>query len=289
MSKAIPIEDLEASIEQFYERYSAKKVAVAAFMVGVFTIGFSYVAYALTSMAIVAILTSGVVGFLSVNLTMIFVVPPKKKLEESRELICAAIREPSRIKEIDRKGVKLADKSGIVHSLNGPELEVWTNKVVPYFMQTQSTGQPVTKEKTERKFTASERKYIEERRREVLEIEKKIDEERKAMDKERREMDARIAELRELEKLANEKLAKADKVDIEKFEKANAEREAEFKKREAEIAALQEKLEREAKDLEERSQYVANVEDSLVDRLNQLSTREAGIEQGEINAGLRKD
>lgn len=205
MSQSDPIAELETSIKHYYERYSAKKVALAAFLVGVFSIGFTYVAFALTGMPFVAIVVFGIAGFMSVNLTMIFVVPPSKKLAESRELVCAAIREPSRIKEIDRKGVKLADKQGQVHTLNGPEIEVWKNKVVPYFMQTQSAGQPVAKAKAERKFTVSERKYIEERRREVLEIEKKIEEERKKLERERQEIEKRSNELRKMETAAAKK------------------------------------------------------------------------------------
>jgi hypothetical protein len=218
MSQPIPIEDLEASIKHFYERYSAKKVALAAFLVGVFSIGFTYVAYALTGLVLVAIITFGIVGFLSVNLTMIFVVPPSKKLAESRELICSAIREPSRIKEIDKTGVKLADKEGEVRALNGAELEVWKTKVVPYFMQTQSTGQPVEKAKTQRKYTASERKYIEDRRREVKEIEKKIEVERRDLERERKEIEKRSAELRNLETATAKKkieLASEDDVEME--------------------------------------------------------------------------
>lgn len=41
--------------------------------------------------------------------------------------------------------------------------------------------------------------------------------------------------------------------------------------------------------LEERSQYVGEVENSLIDRLNQMSEREAHVEQSEINARLRMD
>lgn len=203
MARENSIEELEASIQQFYERYSAKKLALAAFMVGVFTFGFTYVAFALTGMTLVAIVIFGIVGFFSVNLTMVFVVPPSKKMAESRELICSALREPSRIKEIDTKGVKLTDEAGTVRTLSGPELEVWTSKIVPYFMQTQSTGQSVTQVKADRTFTTSERKYIEDRRREVLEIEKKIDEARKELKEERKEIEKRRSELLKMEKNSN--------------------------------------------------------------------------------------
>lgn len=289
MTRQAAIAELDESIARYYERYSAKKIALAAFLVGVFSIGLSYLAFSLTHMLPVVIISLGVVGFLSVNLTMIFVVPPSRKLNESRDLICTAIREPARIKAFDIKGVKLADKEGKVHTLSGVDLMIWRTMVVPFFVQSQAAGAQSTEVKSERKLTASERKYIEERGREVLEVEKKIEEERKQLEKERREMETRSAELRDLEKTASEKLAKAESVNLEAIEKANAEREAAFKKREKELEARCAEMEKEAKDFEERSQYVTNVEDSLVERLNDLSSREASIEQGEVNAGLRPD
>ena len=39
MSAELPIKELEAGIEQFYECFSAKKVALAAFVVGVLPSG----------------------------------------------------------------------------------------------------------------------------------------------------------------------------------------------------------------------------------------------------------
>jgi glutamyl/glutaminyl-tRNA synthetase len=63
-----------------------------------------------------------------------------------------------------------------------------------------------------------------------------------------------------------------------------------------ESESLQASLERRAaelemagKELEERSRYVDSVEDSLVERLGQLTEREAFLEQGEINQGIRSD
>ena len=44
-------------------------------------------------------------------------------------------------------------------------------------------------------------------------------------------------------------------------------------------------LEEAAQDLERRSRYVSEVEDSLVDRLNEICEREALIEQIEVDSG----
>lgn len=48
-------------------------------------------------------------------------------------------------------------------------------------------------------------------------------------------------------------------------------------------------LEAAARELDERSRYVDEAEESLVQRLGQLTEREAHLQQGEINAGLRRD
>ncbi len=63
---------------------------------------------------------------------------------------------------------------------------------------------------------------------------------------------------------------------------AFADREKALEKRMREMEAL-------AADLESRSNYVKQAEDSLIERLNQLTEREASVEQSEVEAGLRKD
>lgn len=59
--------------------------------------------------------------------------------------------------------------------------------------------------------------------------------------------------------------------------------------REQALAEQMRKLKEATDDLETRTQYVNEVEDSLVDRLNAISEREAFVEQGEVNAGIRED
>ena len=59
--------------------------------------------------------------------------------------------------------------------------------------------------------------------------------------------------------------------------------------REKELEAQFLKLKEATSELDARSQYVQEVEDSLVDRLNTMSEREAFIEQGEVDAGIRAD
>ena len=57
--------------------------------------------------------------------------------------------------------------------------------------------------------------------------------------------------------------------------------------REQALESELQKLQAATKELESRSQYVQEVEDSLIDRLNSMSEREAFIEQGEVVAGVR--
>lgn len=60
----------------------------------------------------------------------------------------------------------------------------------------------------------------------------------------------------------------------------------------SEIQALEQRikeLEFQSSDLDNRSKYVVEAENSLIERLNELTVREASLEQKEINAGLRQD
>lgn len=199
MAEASSTKQMEKSIERYFERYSTKRIALAAFVVGVLTIGLTYVSYAMTAHMLIATLVFAVVGFLSVNLSMIFIVPPSEKLEKSRELIFMALRDSSRIKASDGKKVKIVDKVGTIHSLKGVDLAVWNSHVLPHLMQQQGDGSSGVKLNTDRKLTVSERKYIEGLHREVKTIEKKIAKERRALDALRWEVDEKIEKLRGLD------------------------------------------------------------------------------------------
>lgn len=65
--------------------------------------------------------------------------------------------------------------------------------------------------------------------------------------------------------------------------------EASLRARELELEAQLSQLETATMELETRSQYVQDVEESLIERMNTMSEREACLEQGEVNAGLRED
>lgn len=68
-----------------------------------------------------------------------------------------------------------------------------------------------------------------------------------------------------------------------------SEKETELERRERILEERMKELEATAAELEERSAYVNGVENSLIDRLNLLSEREASVEQSEVNAGIRQD
>ncbi|MGJ8650957.1 MAG: hypothetical protein ACSHX4_11405 [Opitutaceae bacterium] len=63
-------------------------------------------------------------------------------------------------------------------------------------------------------------------------------------------------------------------------------------KTDSEIHSLEKRikeLEAQSGDLDSRSKYVTEAENSLIERLHELSVREASLEQKEINAGIRED
>lgn len=272
---------LEEAITRFYERFSMRRVALAAFLVGFFSLGLALLVYVLTSAAFYSVVAFAVSGLVTLNLAIIFIVPPADQLKQARERICAAVRDPSRIRSFSKKAVTLLDRQGQEHALAGADLSVWHDLVVPYLVR--EGGAPGGgKHRPAASPNASELRAIEARQREVREMEARIQSEQKILEEQRRAMQARSSQLAEAERQAKEAEAKAS-------EEASAAEKTRLGEREKEIAALQEQIEAERRELEERADYVAGVEDSLVERLNQLSEREASLEQGEINAGVRRE
>ncbi len=135
MSLESEIACLEAQIARCYERHSQQRVAMAALIVGACSIGSGIAIYGLFGNPVFGILGFAVSGLVSVNLAMLFIVPPSQKLEEARALICQAIRDRSRIHSFDRKVVKLNDKAGNTRTLSGLELKVWHRLVVPFLVR----------------------------------------------------------------------------------------------------------------------------------------------------------
>ena len=314
--------------------------------------------------ALLAILACFVTGFVLTNVCFLLIVPPSRELEATKEMICAAVQDPSRIVAYSKQNVQLKDDKGRVHTLKGRDMVIWSGQVVPHLIAGQTEGGTKASKKTPRKLTASERKYIEERRKEVLEMEKSIAEDRKRIEADRKELEARTAHLNEAEEVVISRLYKVEEAEAEleqlkiaASERAEADaaaldpevakaREAELQTKEAELAAMRarlaedrksldqqksemeqltestsreparagakaeteggdpaqsieareaalearlKELEAAAQDIEERAMYVTESENSLIERLDELSHREATIEQSEIDAGTRED
>lgn len=360
MTGNIKLKELEEAINRFYERHSAKRVALATFLVGFLSLLASLAVYGWLQSGLLAALAGLVVGFVGINTAFLAIVPPAKSLERSKNLIYGALQEPARMKSHNLEKVQLADANGKLHSLASREMRVWKSLVVPHLVKCQTSGGPPARGKSAHTLTASERRYIEERRKEVLEMEKKIEDERKSLDKDRRELEARSADLKQAEELVIARLTgveraeaeveqlrivaaeRADKDAIAYDAEAAKAKAAELQAKETELTELKERLakdrlnlesqkaemlrlqesvsrapfpglegsresveglsareaalearckqlEEEAQSLEKRADYVTNSENSLIERLDALSQREASIEQSEVNAGLRKD
>jgi hypothetical protein len=359
MAEVDKVAVLEQAIHRFYERYSAQRIALATFLVGVLCLVVSLAVYWFWGSGLFAALGGLFFGFLGINVAFLVIVPPASSLNKSRNLICKAIREPSLIKSYDMHKVQLADSKGQVHALAARDLKPWTSLVVPYLIECQAHGKRLSRGKPQRNLTSSERKYIEQRRKEVLAMEKKIEDERKSLDDDRRELETRSIDLKQAEELVIERLTgveqaeaeieqlrivAAERADVDAAAydaKAAAAKAAELQAKEIELAELKQHLaedrrnfesqkaemnklekavtrspfgkahdvpaaqsveareaalearmkalEDEAQALEARASYLTNSENSLIERLDALSEREAHIEQSEVEAGLRKD
>lgn len=215
MAKLDKITLLEQSIERFYERYSAKRIAVATLLVGVLSLVMALVVYWGFESGILAALGGLFFGFIGINIAFLCIVPPAKALTDSKRLISQAIREPARIKSYDMQKVLLLDSKGKEHALKARDLAVWTSLVVPYLIESQARGGQPLRKKPQRKLTASERKYIEQRRKEVLEMEEKIEKERKSLEHDRRELEMRSVDLKQAEELVIERLTGVEQAEAE--------------------------------------------------------------------------
>ncbi|MDQ8195445.1 hypothetical protein QEH59_13495 [Coraliomargarita sp. SDUM461004] len=351
--------ELEHAIHRFYEGYSTKRIVMATFVVGALSLVLSFVVYALMASGLLASIVFLLVGFIGINVAFLTTVPPASSLNRSRNLICEAIKEPSRIQSYDMNNVQLLDSSGKVQTLCARDMALWSSLVVPYLIESQANGEQTSRKKSQRQLTASERKYIEQRRKEVLEMEKKIESERKRLDHDRLELEARSADLKQAEELVIERLtvvetaeAELEQLRIVAAERADVDavaydaqaadmKAAELREKEIELAALKERLaedrrsfesqkaelsrlqktvthtpfdtvkqspdsqsveareaalearlkqlEAEAEALEARATFLTDSENSLIERLDALSEREAHVEQSEVDAGLRQD
>jgi len=350
MSPPNAIADLEKRIENAYDAHSAKRVAMAALLVGVVSIGVSWATYYVSLNVLIVTGAFAVSSFLTVNIAMLMTVPPTKQLADSRALMIGALKDPMRIKSVGEKKVRLEDHRGTVRVLSGFEQVVWEAIVIPYFIKMSSRAETAPPRSAEAKASALEKKMFDKQQAELKANAKELLVERQKLNEERIAVEARGKELKKAQNQLEDRTSRmeASKSDLirlkenlqrrmhetEDVEVSSAERALldekadELKAKELELEWVKQQLESDRSqlvaqqtnlqqmqgalssesapvdgaaqsktkeleeresELEERLRYVANVENDLIDRLNQLSEREASIEQSEVVAGIRKD
>ena len=349
MSTTSAIAELEKRIDHYYEAHSAKRVAMAALLVGVVSIGLCWAAYYFTVNVFVATGVFAVGSLLAINVVMYAIVPPMKQLADSKKRMLGALKNPIRIKSVNGNKVALADSSGKVGGLSRLEQKVWDSIVISYFIKMSARGGAGSTRSANVALSSTETKVMAKRQAELIAHKKELLAERNKMDEERAGLDARAKELKKMQDKLEDRMSRveASKEDlvrlkvnlqrrIEESENAEVdsaehtileEKAAELKAKELALESAKQKLaddrdrldakktqlegvdaalqgstpvndstdskaeEQEAreKDIEERLRYVASVEDDLIARLNQLSEREASVEQTEVEAGIRED
>lgn len=195
-------------------------------------------------------------------------VPTTQQREESFELIHSAVNDPARIMSFHNERVRIVGPSGNVVQLKGIELKIWRSEVVPFFL--------ASKLEAESRFSVRGRSEKSRKLEELERRRKEIANQEQALVTERGRLRASLDALKA-------------PVNGDQQSPHIKEQEQVLKQREAELQKRLEQLERDAQDIEARSTYVTHVENTLVERLNHLSEREASIEQQEIDKGIRAD
>jgi len=221
MASKSATDELESLLDRHLEMYSAKRVALSACLVGVSSVAAALGVYLFTLNTIFAALAFGVTSLILINVCMIAVVPPTERLKESKLFLARAVKDPSRIKSIEKHKVTLLDKNGEPRVLNSFEQQMWEAVVVPVFMKNGMVGGP-SSGRPQRKMTDSERRYVEEQKKLVQEKEKavaeeraRISEEQKRIQAEREELEVRTAELKEAEDMMIGRLSEVETVQAE--------------------------------------------------------------------------
>ncbi|TVP80711.1 MAG: hypothetical protein EA353_03205 [Puniceicoccaceae bacterium] len=279
--QASKTEKIEKLVLRFYDRHSAKRVALATFIVGFLSLGAFFIVFFWLESVLFAALAFLLLGFISINVCFLTIVPPANSLKATRELICAALRDPSRIVSYDKQKVRLKGEKGTVVTLTSRDMTVWNDLVVPYIIANKADVGAQQSERASRVLTASERKYIEQRREEVIELEKTIAEERKSIEMDRKEIEARTADLNQAEEVVITRLNNVEQAEAEleqlrittservdqsaqTYDPAIAKaREAELQAKEAELVKMRECLAEDRKNLELQQSQMKQLKKSV--------------------------
>lgn len=249
------MEELDSQIVSVYERHSNKRLATATFLVGLVSIGSALGSYVLFVNSYLTILIFALVSFSMVNLALYLIVPTTNKLKTSKQLIIDAVKDPTRVKSVERRHVTLSNAQGDAIRLTGMEQQVWDDLIVPFVMK---HGAEKSLNKKDSMVAKSERILAERKKQELSELEQSIKQESEKLRAEQAELAERATDLKAAENLV-----------IERF--------SEVELAQAELEQLKENLEFEASD-KTVQQDSANA-DAINRREVELKAKEAELEQ----------
>lgn len=213
--------NLEDLIDQFFRSYALKRLILALLLSGVLCFGVAILIYALTLSPLWCGLAFALIGFLSLNLAVIYILPTAKQLKDSKALLFGAVRDRSRIHAYQAGRVTLLDAAGKAHTLHGPERRAWEMHILPMLFKNETVAD-APEAKPKREYTASERRYIEDQRKAIKEREqalkdeqKRIVQEKDRLSEEREELLHREEKMQEAEEIVIKRLSEIEVVQAE--------------------------------------------------------------------------
>ncbi|MFT5837478.1 MAG: hypothetical protein ACI9ZV_000983 [Candidatus Azotimanducaceae bacterium] len=272
---------LEKTIVRFYQRYTAKRVVLATFLVGFFSLGGAFAVYWIFGNGFFAAIAGFFVGFVGIHIAFVMIIPSASSLNKARSLIYGAIKDPSRIKSYDRHKVQLADSQGKVVVLGAREMGLWKSLVVPYFIQCQAQREKSSGKRSRRTLEASVQKYNEQRRKEVLEMEKKIEAEQKSLDQGRRELEVRGADLKQAEEMVISRLNGLEQAEaeIEQLKIVAADR------ADVDAAAYDAQAEAKAAELRAKEHKLSDLKERLANDRQSIEKQKVELQRLQTEAG----
>lgn len=288
MSTKSAIADLEKSIDHFYGAHSAKRVAMAALLVGVVSIGISWGAYYFSLNVLITTGVFALTSLLMVNIAMFSIVPPTQQLADSKALLLGALKNPIRIKSVGKKKVTLADSHGHVRGLSRLEQEVWEDLVIPHFIKMSAGGGSTTISARSEGLSNPERKVLEKRQAELSANEKKLLAEREKLQKERADLDARAKELKKMEDKLENRMSRveASEDDLVRL-KENLQRRIKENQNVVVDAAETALLEEKTAELKAKELALESAKQELANDRDQLDAQKAKLES--LQSSLQRD
>ncbi|GEM_PF-4315720 len=272
-----PLIELEWRIERHYCKYVIRRLLGASIFALAVSFSITALVYDTTSSLLFSGLSLLFSGWFFQSLFIRFFVPKETFLDESKVFITGAVALPARIKQADGKVIIIEDEEGVDCRLNRMERRIWDSAILPYIIEENKRV-----EAQRRNLQGDPSNRMASRRTELNEWEEKMQRERVLLKTERQRLEKRIKQLQKNEKGGAGAGTALGRAGIGPSAEAAQEERVRLEKKSSE-------LETAARELEERTKYVNYVEDSLVDRLNELTRREAELEQKEINSGIHGD